>query len=48
MDFKLNAMKNSLFQVSVSDLHSVKPGLKEVYLNEVYFARQTLSVTPRT
>ena len=37
VDFKLNAMKNSLFQFSVSDLHSVKPGLKEICLKRGLF-----------
>ena len=37
VDFKLNAMKNSLFQFSISDLHSVKPGLKEIYLKRGLF-----------
>ena len=40
-------MKNSVFQFSVSDLHSVKPDLKEVYLNEVYFATQTFYATTK-
>ena len=39
VDFKLNAMKNSLFQFSVSDIHSVKPGLKEVYLKRSLFCK---------
>ena len=34
--------------ISLSYLHSIKPGLEEVYFNEVYFATQTFSVTTRT
>ena len=37
VDFKLIAMKNSLLQFSISDLHSVKPGLKEIYLKRGLF-----------
>ena len=40
-------MKNLVFKCSVSNLHTVKPGLKEVYskegcLKEVYFATQNI------
>ena len=35
----------SVFWLSLSYLHSVKPGLEEVYFYEVYFATQTFSVT---
>ena len=40
-------MKNLVFKFSVSNLHSAKPGLKEVYskegcLKEVYFATQNI------
>ena len=47
VDFKLNAMKNSLFQVSVSDLHSVKPGLKEVYLKRSLFCQANFICYPQ-
>ena len=42
VDFKFNPIENSVFQFSVSDLHSVKPGI-----NEVYCTTQTFSLTTR-
>ena len=48
MWYILNPTENSVFWLSLSYLHSIKPGLEEVYFNEVYFATQTFSVTTRT